>query len=524
MTASTLRFIQCRRGMAALLTAAMLIIAVPRQADAQVTPIAIVGTLAEGLNILDAHINAAINNARNAGDQLALSLGQQIADQIANARIQFHNELETDIQQLQGPIKNFLDNLNLSVVDFENKAYSDAASLLSQAQTFANTIPFHNADPQIASIDTNLLVKPNRPDAASLLLPVKVHGNFLDAGNPAYQPYLTFGTSTNVKSQLVTEKISPGVTNQLLTFNIPVTNLPFDDHQIRTLDAVIHVPFHHCYFLFVFNCNHEQDFPQKFWLLPATPGTITYTISTPYMRFEEISRSKAFHLDASHGDDFNHPLSESALTNQNYEIVRGSEWYDGSKSGDSSIGNDCTTDTSACWSVSVTQHHWPWCCDGSVDITLHWLEFRQVPDSAVTTRTEQILWGNFTIVPIDPKATFTAVIHRFDGVDEPIAGPIHEELIHVDDPGSQIIASGYPFGAYLPSSGRSRLAHDVNASLDKMYNLDLDATFGQLNNPFVLEAVAACISGPCQAAPTPRPVATTTPPPPQPVTANAFGP
>jgi hypothetical protein len=157
-------------------------------------------------------VNQAIINAKNAGLTIEIQAGTEAAIAISNAQNAFTTSSDKLFDQHLDPtIAGSLDKIQQMVNDVSANAFKTVDEAATRGQQIIDTLPFRNGAPQVTSITPKFIV----PSQTSYTVLVRVKGNFVNAGQPGYDPTL----SVNGK------QFTGAEATQELQFTVPVAQL-----------------------------------------------------------------------------------------------------------------------------------------------------------------------------------------------------------------------------------------------------------------------------------------------------------
>ena len=366
---------------------------------------------------IEASLNALINNARNAGLELELVLGAQIAAELALARQQFKTELDYQRQQWSAEAARLVDNLTQSVAQLTNHALAQAQDLINQAQLIALSLPFADDTPHIRAFSPIISFRPP-PGVEDLVY--SVAGVFPDFGrDPKYTPTLTLDTKDVNGNALPPIAASAG-TALSAVFHVPSQSLIFPNNALRTIRAHVNVRYRkRCALLL--HCDSQASFPQLIGLLPQSPGNLHLAFSvTTEVYVSKLTTSYVLHQDAAGGDDLDH--RQTITPTPGYEVLPNSVQIRVLVSdGDWGLNGNCSTTTAACWRIKTVQHHCAWfVCpqghDGSVNFQLTFYERKLTTETQSGQKDLPIEWNQTSLYtfPTNGAMTWTGTYTDFN--------------------------------------------------------------------------------------------------------------
>jgi len=416
-------------------------------------------TLAALLTQLQSSVDAIINNAQNAGNNIVQELAANISNEIAYARTQFHAELELQRKEWSAEAATLVDNISQTIQSVTQSAFAEAQDLMNQFQWAIASLPFTNKLPQVRAFSP--IMAPMPPEGVDDLV-FSVSGLFMDAATKGYEPSLVIETKPAYPITALSAFEAQ--------FHVPKADLSFPGGgSVKLLHAKVIVPYKKRCFLF-FQCRATEEFPEAINLLPASPGHLHISVSDSYTGISAKAKtSYMMRQDASHGDDLGH--QETYLPDPGYGVIpesvhisifgSGGDWFV------DTLGGNCSTVAQACWKIDTRQHHcWgPFCpggTDGVVIFKLSFMESTPVSETSTTDRDFPLTWGTTELQPIPLPATpgnqnpgagavtwvasytdFDNVVHGFGSTNTTVDSPFLRVKVAAD---GTLAYSVYPFG------------------------------------------------------------------------------
>jgi hypothetical protein len=387
----------------------------PRFAYTQPGPAGL--TLKAELDQIQSALDATINNARNAGLELELVLGAQVAAEISLARQQFSTELNLQRAQWSATAAQLVDNLSQSITEISNHALAQAQDLVNQGQLIALSLPLADSTPRIRAFSPIINFQPP-PGVNDLVF--SVAGVFPDFGrDPKYNPMLVLDVKDGKGNPLPPFPATSG-TALSAVFHVPSQQLVFPNSALQTIQAHVNVTYRKRCAL-VFHCDGHASYPELIGLLPQSPGNLHLSFSvTTEVYVTRLSTSYVLHQDGGGGDDLDH--RQSVTPDPGYEVIPDSVQIKVLASGgDWGLNGNCSTTTAACWRVKTVQHHCVWfACpsghDGSVNFQLSFAERILTTQTQNGAMTVPIGWDQTSLYtfPTDGALTWTAAYTDFN--------------------------------------------------------------------------------------------------------------
>lgn len=445
------RALALKRAIAVIL-ATLLVLQVPSTAQV-VTPAIPAVVLGGVLDQLEARVDRLINDARNAGADLALVIGSQVAAQIALARQQLHTELELQRAEWQATTAQLIDTLTKSVEELEQKAIADAEDLANQTALIALSLPFHDSTPHVRAFSPQIAFKP--PTGVDDLV-FTVAGVFPQVGvEDGFEPTLALEI-TGADGRPLPAFQPSYATAFSAQFHVPKTNFAFPTGSAaRAIKGHVAIPYKKSCAV-VFRCRTEAKFPVLIGLLPSSPGNLHVTFTNTTEDYStQLNTSWVMHQDARTGDDLDHHQVFAPHTG--YEVIPDSVQI-AVISGDGEWGllGNCSTTLQACWRVKTVQHHCvaficPQGHDGAVNFKLSFSERILVPKTQSGQVDIPIDWNVTSLhtFPATGALSWTAVYTDFNNHAVPFGSSdtrVNSPFLKVKNvTGTTIAFSVYPF-------------------------------------------------------------------------------
>ncbi|KIC71451.1 hypothetical protein [Candidatus Protochlamydia amoebophila] len=220
------------------------------------------------VNQLFDRVDQSIDRAKNAGLALEMEAGFQVRKTIEKMQVAYAEVMNQTLDRVDQTIANQINDVKNLVFELEQKNKRTMQELASQAQTIANTLPFHNDRPQVTSYTPSYI---QRLPGDSRPIYINIKGNFEHAAETGYQPQLTFHRQT----------FSPCVvTGQKLEFHIPFTTVfpTLASHTFTYAEGELNIPWKTTWLKLPQKI--QNVFRLTIGALPTSPGTITldYTL------------------------------------------------------------------------------------------------------------------------------------------------------------------------------------------------------------------------------------------------------
>jgi hypothetical protein len=216
-------------------------------------------TLGFALNSATDRIETAIRTAGEAGRGITVQAGTEAYIAIQAAKVAYDDSLNKSVDQLDATVTRKRQEIDSMVNDLESGADSRIATVTSQAQQIANTLPFANTTPQLTTFSPRFCAR--LPNAGQLELEFK--GNFMFAHRDDFKPSLQVGDKSYPSAENTTQSLKFLVT--------PVTDAA--DNKITLMKIKLSVPYEEKNLL-VFKKRKVGTYDLQLGTLPTSPGKI----------------------------------------------------------------------------------------------------------------------------------------------------------------------------------------------------------------------------------------------------------
>ncbi len=212
---------------------------------------------------IDSSIQSAISAAENAGMNIEIEAGRQVAIAIENAKLAYQDSMEKTLDKVNDTIRNSINALSSMVQDVQDKNDKTLHEIEQKATEWIMALPLAGWQPQLTKVRPKYVVI--TPTVHQSM--VHFNGLFKYAANPKYMPTLELGPTTYKPEN---------TTNQELGFTVNISNGLMDKcaYTVGTLK----VPYENGWIW-----SDVKTSEYKVWLgaLPLLPGKINvYYTST----------------------------------------------------------------------------------------------------------------------------------------------------------------------------------------------------------------------------------------------------
>ena len=363
------------------------------------------------LNSLLNKVNSLIQAAQNSGTLLEVGAGGQIASVIKMAQAAYENDLNLTVGAISSSEKSVLSDLQTQESYLENHIVDKLQNIADQGLEIANVIPFSKTFPQVQKYTPYFLVP--LPSGQTILT---IKGNFFDAAKSGYTPMLT----------IAGKSYSPAVlqTNEL-KYVIPSSSISWPNNSVGFVQAELTVPYSSS-FLLIFTNREIAKFDVLMATVPSSPGSLSFTSHEQFMNHRsQTTFSQQFSQD-SKDDDIPDPTANgqpwTASATPGWTIDPNSvvPVYTGRNEGDHNFVGNCSTPTTACWTLITRHHKWGGGGSGKADFKLRWNESQDFNDTRDHPSSVQLAWGDTKKFDFPIPGSWDAVYTEFDGKTIPI--------------------------------------------------------------------------------------------------------
>ena len=234
-------------------------------------------TVDAALNVAADRVDSSVQKAGAVANGVVIRAGSEVNAEIGNFRAAYKDMLDKTVSSLNSTATAQLSQIFSDANSLERQTAADATRVVQLGQQVANTFPIANKKPQITLIDpTYEVYAPARTDD----IPLTVEGNFVDAADKNYTPWIEVGA----------KHISPvHITTQHLLFMIPRGVLAPNGHPTSFVKLPIVIPYKEG---LLFKSRRESKFFALIVGLPESPGKISLEIRTT------VSTSRTDHIRA----------------------------------------------------------------------------------------------------------------------------------------------------------------------------------------------------------------------------------
>jgi hypothetical protein len=365
------------------------------------------------LNQLATKLGGLIEKARNAGEVLAVSAGNQVGLAIEWAKVAYAQSLDLTFDQIKDAKKQLLDDLSTEIGYIEHHALAELKAIADQGSIALNTLPLSNHFPQLGRVLPAYVARSTSREVA-----LDLFGNFFDAGRSGYSPTL----------QVAGRSYAPAGSGTLhLLFRVPRDAFPHDEGQLHYVDGQLTVPYaKHVLFVPV---KEKATFQVSFVSLPKHAGKFRFFTSRTEMRTKTQSNRGPTHIQESSDDDIPDPIGSGYVwidsptpdwfvdptsVKLNVESAEG-DWKN--------FGNRSNT-AGAAWSIATVHHGFG--TSGKVHFFLSWAEHRSDIIQIPAEEDADLEWGSSRIFSVPRGGTWTAKYIDFKGSTFDINGPTFE--------------------------------------------------------------------------------------------------
>jgi len=337
-----------------------------------------------------------VEDGKNAGLTWEMQGGAVAATILANLHNLYRDSLSDTFGNGVNPtVDAVMSRVSLLMGELKSGVASTEQDALTRLQVIANSLPVHNGDPQVSSVEPMFVV----PARDELPITLTIRGNFEDAASPGFAPSLQVG---DVKYQ------PTAATTQALTFRMSTRALfpeaALQPGKFNSKSALLIVPRRESHVFGLWHSRAESQYPLVVNALPLTPGRLVITKLVRVPRDETKLVSAGGRVcsqgECGNNDRINVPIEltlEASDTQNGWHIKSGSCSYDQSAHGDTSYDGP-RLDGDRCLASVTTVHH-RFGSSGIVDWTLKAVAVRTVYEIREEPQSVELAWGEERTLP-----------------------------------------------------------------------------------------------------------------------------
>lgn len=382
-------------------------------------------TLGFALNGFADRIETVVRTAGEHGRGIIVQAGTEAYIAIQAAKIAYEDSLNKSVDKLDATTTKKLQEIQTMVNDLESNVDDKIATVTSQAQQIANTLPFANTTPQLTSFRPKFQANSVNPGQIEL----EMRGNFLFAHRDDFKPSLRVADKTYEPAENTT---------QSLKFLITPASTEVPDNKITLTKMRLTMPYEEKRFL-IFKSRKEGTYDLLLGTLPSSPGRITLSKKNVTETTETQHVVTQTWQQHSSNDDHKDVIYEGS-GHPGWTVVDSSvkfvvEWSQGDE-------NDQWSKTFVRANPSVvfrvtTIHHGIG-TSGKVNFHFEYDIQRPKPVESWTTEPVDLTWGQSRTFPAEPnkwKVTFDS----FDGEHQEYVSPVLHRFLQVRVEGSNVV-------------------------------------------------------------------------------------
>ncbi|MFT4016993.1 MAG: hypothetical protein QM668_08535 [Agriterribacter sp.] len=374
-------------------------------------------TLAVALKQLSSELSQAIENAKNAGLNLEIEAGREVALSIESFKNAYSSSLDLTINKLDPLIRKQWESIKGLTNQIQSQTVASLNDVAMQTQQIVDALPFRSHQPHLRSFTPAFIV----PSQHNYEVVVRCKGNFEDIGDKDYRASLQLGGH-----------IYPnGGTNQEPEFHIPIaefmksTNV--EKYKFGYVKCIISFPWKDKYF-HLFPKKSIDTYSLYIGMLPLQPGRIILTqkITTPNILYQtHVSTPPHRQSSCSDGGNIDKkdvPYVETPEAG--WTVVRGtSKFNEINPQGDRGVRFMSDDGNRVQYNVSTYHHGITGGPSGCLDFTISFTETKEDLKVSYSDIPFDINWGDSKTIDIavgEWKITFTAFdgsVNEFKGVD-----------------------------------------------------------------------------------------------------------
>jgi hypothetical protein len=384
-------------------------------------------TLGFALNSATDRIETAIRTTGEAGRGITVQAGTEAYIAIQAAKVAYDDSLNKSVDQLDATVTRKLQEIDSMVNDLESGVDSKIATVTSQAQQIANTLPFANTTPQLTTFSPRFCAR--LPNAGQLELEFK--GNFMFAHQNDFKPSLQVGDKSYPSAENTTQSLKFLVT--------PVTDAA--DNKTTLMKIKLSVPYEEKNLL-VFKKRKVGTFNLLLGTLPTSPGKIVLSRKNVTQTREPpqhiVTQTWAQHSSNDDLKDVIYPgPSQPGWTIIDDSVRFVVEWSQGDEN-DQWSKTFVRANPSVVYRVTTIHHRIG--TSGKVNFHFEYDIQRSKPVEEWQPETIDLTWGQSRAFPAEPngwKVTFDS----FDGQHREFVGPALTRFLQVRVEGANVVLS-----------------------------------------------------------------------------------
>ncbi|SEM91005.1 hypothetical protein SAMN04488505_10720 [Chitinophaga rupis] len=242
-------------------------------------------TVGIGLTQLSDQLQKAIENAKNAGLNLEIEAGREVALSIENFKNAYASSLNLTFDKLDHTATKQFESLKSLTNQIKDQTVTSLLDVTASAQQIIDALPFRSHQPHLRSFTPSYIVPTNHNYDVTIIC----KGNFEAAGSKDYQPTLKVGKHV----------YTSGGGNQGLEFHVPISTFMelngIEKNKFGYIKCELNVPWRDKMY-FIFPSKKVDTYNLYVGTLPKQPGEIVLirTINTPMQKDSTITNNPPF--------------------------------------------------------------------------------------------------------------------------------------------------------------------------------------------------------------------------------------
>lgn len=366
---------------------------------------------------LSDELQQAIENAKNAGLNLEIEAGREVAISIENFKNAYASSLDLTFKKLDVTAANQFESLKGLTDQIQNQTVLSITDITSRAQQIVDALPFRSHQPHLRTFSPTYIV----PSSHNYDVTVICSGNFDNAGSPEDRPSLVVGE----------HKYIGGGGNQSIEFHIPISIFMglsgIQQNKFGYVKCELSVPWEDKY-LMLFPSRKVDTYDLYIGSLPKQPGQIALIRTTDAFLHKDsviIGTPPFYQSSCSDGgnndkDDVPYILRPTP----GWTFVKGSSSIaavPGRSQGDFSFAHISDEGNQVQYNVTTHHHGFRGGPSGCLAFTISLKESIDIPYPKFDTIPYNINWGDSKTIDL-PVGKWKVQYFSFDGSTNEFAG------------------------------------------------------------------------------------------------------
>jgi len=388
--------------------------------------------LGAALTQLSDQLKQAIEAAKNAGLNLEIEAGREVAISIENFKNAYTSSLNLTMDKLDHMATKQFESLKSFTNQIKDQTVTSVNDITERTQQLIDALPFRSHQPHLRSFTPSYIV----PTTHNYDVTVVCKGNFEKAGSPDYKPTLKIGSHI----------YGGGGGNQSIEFHVPVSvfmaEKGIEKNNFGYLICELSIPWNDKVFM-IFPSKKIDKYNLYIGTLPKQPGQLTLvrTINTIIRKDSVVTNNPAFRQSScSDGGNNDKPDVPWAVSpTPGWTIVPGSSSIrvvDGQ--GDYGLRFVSDAGNKVQYNVSTFHHGITGGPSGCLNFTITFRETVDDKQQIFSTQAYNIDWGDSKTIDY-AEGEWKMIYKAFDGSSNEFAG------VDNTNPFIQIIKTGMTY-------------------------------------------------------------------------------